>query len=330
MHKKFFVFIGLLLLLFGNSALIIGGVTNSHDNLRSTNKYYDITIDPDPYPPGWNEYDYAVRGIKIYRHGLQRFISVEVENKALCMAKSAWGWYSSNGKSCWGKWNFTYERNEVVNIKFRAGDSSPEPGATYRIELDGIYLGDAKIPATDSWYLVTIHNVSITNGRHTLSLGTYQMDYSPDIWLDYIMIGNVRIEAEEYNRTGGNDPNPDLRGFTVYPRDIPLQIWDGNPDEDGELIAEVLVGKEQLVIDCNHEYSGNTYYGHYIENNGMYTVEVPWNPSGKFIHKIYAIVDPYDKLDESNENNNAATKIRLTYSFPFIGNLFSNLFRLSI
>ena len=147
---------------------------------------YDITIKPDDVYPRWKDYDYAVQNVAVHGWIKNKHILVTIENKGLCQAASGYGWYSANGRSCWGEWNFWQDKDDVVDIKFRVGDSIPEPGAKYRIELDGIHLGDIKIPATDSWYIVTVHNVSIERGEHTLFLGTYQMDYYPDYHLDYI------------------------------------------------------------------------------------------------------------------------------------------------
>jgi len=291
-----------------------------YSNYSTEQKIYEITVEPDSSFPKWKEYDYSVENLEVCMKGFERYIKVDIKNLALCEARSAWGWYSPNGRSCWGEWDFEYSKNEIVDIRFRVGDSSPGPGATYRIELDGFHLGDVEISATNSWYIVTVHNVSINAGKHALFLGTYQMDYYPDIWLDYIMIGDLKIEAEEYNRMGGNDPDPDLRGLTVYPRDIKVQIWDGEPTT-GELIDEMVVGKEQLVIDCKHQFAANTYYAHYIENNGTFTVEIPWK-SKKLIHEIYVIVDPDNELEEINEDNNIISKIVFSMPLDFIFSYF--------
>lgn len=278
-----------------------------HSSSTNDSLAYQITIEPDSSFPGWKEYDYSVENLRVYGQGTEWHIWCDIHNLALCEARSAWGWYSPNGRSCWGEWDFEYNEWEIVDIKFRVGDSSPEPGAEYRIELDNLHLGDVQIPATNSWYIVTIHNVSINTGSHTLFLGTYQMDYYPDIWLDYILIGDLRIEAEKYNRMGGNDPNPDLRGLWVNPMDIKVQFWDGNPDDGGQLISEKLIGEKQLVIDRHHEYPENTFYAHYIENNGIFTAMANWTPTYGW-HTIYVIVDPDNELEEINEMNNIVSR----------------------
>ena len=274
---------------------------------------YTITIEPDPSYPGWSDYDYAIGSDDISfspeKPNLREnvTISADIHNLGLCQACGGWGWYSPEGRSSWGEWDFEYDKAETVNITFRAGDDSPEPGAKYRIELDGEHLGDAQIPATNSWYLVTIHNVSISPGNHTIFLGTYQMDLYPDIHLDYIQIGHLRMEAESYDRMGGNDPNPDWRGLSVYPIDIVVQFWDGNPHEGGVLISEQVVGKLQLVIDAGHQYPDYTYYAHYIENNGTATAKTVWTAT-EGTHDIYVLIDPNDDLSEVNEDNNIAYK----------------------
>jgi len=306
--------------------LLIGVVvTNNASTISDSNHYihststldngYNITVTPDGSFPRWNEYDYEVERVEI-RWGYPNWtIDVTVKNNALCQAQSAWGWYSPSGRSCYGEWDFDYTEEENVDISFRAGDTSPEPGATYRIELDDNYLGDANIPATDSWYIVTIKGVHITAGHHTLFLGTYQMDYYPDIHLDYIMVGNLRIEAEAYNAMGGNDPNPNKAGLTVYPRDIVVQVWDGDPNNGGKFIGEAIAGRQQEVIDLHDEHTGYTYYVRYIENGGNYIVSIPWSPSRGFIHTIYVAVDPSNNLNETDEENNVMERITLSQSF---------------
>ena len=60
------------------------------------------------------------------------------------------------------------------------------------------------------------------------------MDYYPDYHLDWIKIGDMQIEAENYDRMGGNDPNPDWRGLHIMPmgvnppsyHNLKIQIWD--------------------------------------------------------------------------------------------------------
>jgi len=270
-----------------------------------------ITIEPDDAFPGWDDYDLALENLKIIPQGFGVIsVRVDVRNLGLCKACSGYGWYSPDGRSCWGEWDFQYDKNDVVDIKIRVGDTSPEPGATYRVELDGTYLGDFEVPATNSWYIVTIHDVDITQGKHTLFLGTYDMDYNPDMHLDYIIIGDKRIEAESYDRMGGNDPDPNLRGLSVYPRDIKLQIWEGEPPY-GELLREIVVGKEQTVIDRGDTSPQTTRTAHYIENNGSFHTEVICKlPYRKFIHEIYVVLDPDNELNEINENNNIlSTKI---------------------
>lgn len=268
---------------------------------------HEITIDPDPSPPGWADYDFSVENLKAERRDGSVVINFDVMNLGLCKATAGYGWYSPEGRSCWGEWDFEYKSSATVDIKIRVGDSSPPPGATYRIELDDIYLGDFEIPANDTWYIVTVHNVSVSPGQHTIFLGTYQMDYNPDIHLDYIMIGDLKIEAEEYDRMGGNDPNPDLRGLTVYPRDVKVQVWNGKPHE-GYLIKELVIGKRQTVIDNEHLFEENTCTAHYIENNGTFHVKISWKPDASLLTgRIYVVVDPDDEIKEIKEENNIAS-----------------------
>jgi len=195
----------------------------------------------------------------------------------------------------------------------------------WRVELDGKHLASPSVSGcgsgTDHWKIVTLHNVPIDIGEHTLFLGTYQMDYSPDYCLDWVQIGDQRIEAEAYDRMGGNDPNPDYRGVTIWPRashpptagnsngfwyKLCVQIWDGDPKAGGKLICEDFVGSINTVIGSGHEFSGYTYPAYYIENFGQADIVYDWKPVEPGVHEIYVVIDPYDVLEEIDEENNTA------------------------
>ncbi len=271
---------------------------------------YDITIIEDDVYPGFLDCDLSILTASAESNQDGWTINVTAKNNAYCMATSCWGWYSPTGRSCWGEWDFYQESEKTVNISLRLADDEPEPGATYRIELvvDELFLGDITIPATNSWYLATIHNVTLTQGVHTLFAGTYQMDYYPDIYLDYILVGDQRIEGEEYDRMGGNDPEPDGKGLLVSPYNVAIEFWEGNPYDSGILIGETDIGKEQEIIDMNHIYPEYTYTTHYIENNATYSANYEWVPLiQKDSYDIYVLLkaDFMGGLiyDTNNSNN---------------------------
>lgn len=281
-------------------------VTSVNLEQNTSDSKYDITIKEDSSYPSWEEYDYSIENLKIIQKGLFRnYIYVQVKNNGLCVAHGTHGWFSLNGKSCWAKWHFTTIRREVVDIVLRVAEDAPKPSARYKLNLDFMHLGDFQVPATNSWYLVTFHNVLIRPGIHTIFLGTYNVNQQRDYYVDYITIGEKRIEGEEYFSMGGNTLNRNFRGLTIYPKDIRLQLWDGHPEHGGKLFYDSLIGKKQIVIDCSNEILASKRIAHYIENNGKFCVEVPWF-SGFFKtpHTIYAILDPNDDLKEVNENNN--------------------------
>ncbi len=133
------------------------------------------------------------------------------------------------------------------------------------------------------------------------------MDYAPDIYLDYIVVGEKRIEAESYNRTGGNDPDPDRQGFFVTPANLSIQFWDGEVQGNGTLISEQKIGMNQTVADTGHNYLGKNFTTYYLPNNMAYTVTTPWNASlGN--HTIYVVIDPSNESAEINKMNNVASK----------------------
>jgi len=280
----------------------------------------DVTIVDDFSFPSFIERDYGLTSADIQLsdpnplEGTPITISADIHNNALCYANSAWGWYSSSGRSCWGEWSFNYPIDDTVDISFRCADG--DATVHWRAELDGMHLASPYVPQTDSiqWKIVTIHDLPISAGLHTLFLGTYQMDYLPDYALDWVQIGDMRIEGEAYSNMGGNDPNPDLQGLTIWPRDILIQIWDGHPDSSGVLICEDFVGDTNTVIDRNHDHPGNTYEARYIANFDYGRLECEWTPMEGGVHHIYVIVDPDSTLNEIDELNNiACLSIQVAY-----------------
>ena len=87
-------------------------------------------------------------------------------------------------------------------------------------------------------------------------------------------------------------------------RNLTVQIWDGDPAGGGTLLFEDFVGETTQAYDQGHDDPGYTYTAHYIENNGVGTVEVDWTPAEPGTYDIYVVVDPHEKLTEINEENN--------------------------
>ena len=320
MNKKIFGILVCILLIgisiFSNVSAII--VKTDHN----------WKIEDDYSFPQIGDYDYGISNQNIHNCALCMInnlyvgktitIKADIHNYGLCFIGGGWGWYSSNGRSCWVEWDFNYPTTTTVDISYRCWD---DVTVDWRVELDGAHLASPSVPGVGSkknWKIVTIEDVDITAGPHTLFLGTYQMDYYPDYHVDWVKIGDLKIEAESYNRMGGNDPNPDLRGVSIVPGDINVQLWNGNPF-DGVLLNEDFVGNTNTVIDNKHQYSGNTYLAHYIENNGVSRIEYEYTVQS-IKDKIFVIIDPDDTLNEINEDNNFASKkiFRL--------NQFNNLF----
>jgi len=316
------LFIGISLM-----PIIIGG--------RYENK--DITIQDDYSYPQYEDFDYGLGSSDIHineksiKTGNPVIITVDVHNYGICRAMGAHGWYSSNGRSCWGEWNFNYSTSEIVDISFRCID---DVTVHWRVELDGVELASPYVPGVgsglDHWKIVTLHNVSISEGSHNLFLGTYQMDFYPDYRLDWVEIGEIHIEAENYDRMGGNDPNSDLRGLHIYPmganppadKNLRVQLWEGDPSNDGILLHEDFVGDINTIVDRWHDYPGNTFEAYYIENDGIGILEYEWTPKESRNQEIFVVVDPYDVLDEINETNNIASK-NISLNPPIAGFIYT-------
>jgi len=284
--------------------------------LTAANAYL-VTITDDYTPPAYGEFDYGLTVADIsFSHSMPEVgqlvtITANVHNYALCYATGGWGWYSPTGRSTWAEWDLHYPSTGRVNIVFRCHD---DVTVDWRVELDGVHIADVSVPGVGAgthWKLVTVHDVPITAGPHTIFLGTYQMDFYPDYHLDWVRVGAVHLEAETYDRMGGNDPNPDLQGLTIYPRasavdPLTVQIWDGNPAAGGVLICEGFVGPTNWVIDRDHQYPGTTYQAHYIANGMQAALACDWTAMPVGTHEIYVVVDPHSFLAETNEANNIA------------------------
>jgi hypothetical protein len=271
----------------------------------------NITIMDDHAFPQSNDWDFGLSATDIQLSnpspavGEPVTIVAGIHNLGLGQADSAWGWYSPNGRSCWGEWDFNSPATETVDISYRCRD---DVTVDWRVELDGVHLGSPSVPGVGTgthWKTVTLHDVPITAGPHTVFLGTYQMDYYPDYRLDWVQIGDQRIEAETYDRMGGNDPNPDLRGLTIWPREVAVRVWDGLPNQ-GTLLFEGPVGDTNTVIDSAHQYPGYTWPARYISNNSLASVAATWIPSTGGWHDLYVQVDPAGTLTEIDEMNNIA------------------------
>ncbi len=177
--------------------LFIGASVIPSISGNNLNNEYEIIITDDFSYPQQDDYDYGVDGSEIFVTFTDEDtinITTKVHNYGLCIAAAGHGWYSPTGRSCWCEWDFTYPETETVDISYRCCD---DVTVDWRVELDGDHLASPAVPGVSSgkhWKIVTIRDVGVTAGSHTLFLGTYQMDYSPDIKLDWVQIGEKRIE----------------------------------------------------------------------------------------------------------------------------------------
>ena len=281
---------------------------------------YVVTILEDASSPHREEWDYGLQSQDIVPDsptplvGETVTIMVNVHNYALCQARAAHGWYSPIGRSCWGEWDFLYPTSQTIDISCRCRDNYD---VDWRFELDGLHLATTTVPGlgdTNTWRVVTIADVPIAAGPHRIFMGTYQMDYDPDYFLDWIQVGDVRIEAENYDRSGGNNPDHNRQGLTIEPRAsdppdsarITVQLWEGEPGNGGVLLIDDFVGDTNIVADVHDEYDENWFEAHYIPSNGVGIISCEWTPQRAGPHDFYVVVDPESLLLEINEQNNVA------------------------
>jgi hypothetical protein len=276
------------------------------------NEGYRFTIEDDYSYPQDDDYDYGLASPDIDfseanpSPGDPVTVSAHIHNYGLCKAIGGWGWYSPTGRSSWGEWDFDCPASGSFDISWRCRDNVP---VHWRLELDGIELVSPVVPGTGSsshWKIVTLHDVPVSAGPHTVFLGTYQMDSRPDYHVDWIEIGDLHIEGEDYDRMGGNDPNPDWRGLFIRPMDVTTQIWDGDPVGDGVLLCKACAGDINTVIDHRHEDPGNVREACYIRSGGEATLQCEWIPSEPGLYEICVVIDPAGELDEIDEANNVA------------------------
>lgn len=290
---------------------------------------FTVAIELDDSFPRWEAWDWGLSEGDIQADNPAPFvgepvtITATIHNYALCQARSAHGWYSPLGRSCWGEWDFTTTRAETIDVSYRCRDNWD---VDWRIELDGLHLHTLTVPSlgdTNLWNIVTVRDVPVGAGNHRIFLGTYQMDYDPDYFVDWIEIGDSRIEAETYDRTGGNDPDGDKRGLTIEPRAcdppdssrITVQLWEGDPEGTGTMLFEGFVGPTNTVADVGDHYADNYYEAHYIPSNGSAGISHHWTPADTDTQVFYIVVDPDSLLGEINETNNVAT-FRIAAIYP--------------
>jgi len=280
-----------------------------------------ISIADDYSYPQFYDYDYGLTDADISfsddtpELGDTVTITADVHNYGACHIDGAWGWSSSNGRSCWVEWDFDWDQDETTAIQIRAVDDTPSWNPVrYRMELRSpghpTQVVNFDLPGSPSqypWKLVTIPGVQVYDGQNTLFLGTYQMDFHPDYRMDWVQVGDMRIQAENYDRMGGNDPGGDWRGVYVYPLDVKVQVWDGDPSAGGTMLFEGAVGDTQTVIDWGHWYPGGTFTAQYIEDGGQASVVVNWTPTVGGCHEIFVVVDPDARYAEIDEANNIAS-----------------------
>jgi len=281
---------------------------------------YAVAIDLDYSFPRWEDWDWGLADSDIVADDPSPFvgedvaITASISNYALCQARAAHGWYSPIGRSCWGEWDFATTRTDTVDVVFRCRDNWD---VDWRVELDGLLLYSLTVPSvgdTNLWNIVAIRDVPIAAGQHRIFLGTYQMDYDPDYFLDWIDIGDTHVEAETYDRTGGNDPDANKRGLTIQPSAfdppdssrITVQLWDGDPFGTGTMVLEEFVGPTNTVADIGDHYPTDYHSAHYIPSNGSADITYHWTPTGTDTQEFYIVVDPDSLLPEINETNNVA------------------------
>ncbi len=281
---------------------------------------YAVSMVEDYCFPRWEEWDYGLLPLDIVTDNPTLFvgetvtITASIHNYGLCQAEAAHGWYSPIGRSCWGEWDFTYPTSETVDISCRCRDNHD---VDWRFELDGLHLVTTTVPGlgdTNIWREVTISDVPIAAGPHRIFMGTYQMDYDPDYFLDWIQVGDVHIEAETYTRSGGNNPDYNRCGLSVEPRAsdppdsarITVQIWNGEPGAGGVLLVEDFVGDTNIMADVLDEYDESWFQAYYIPSNGVGTLSCEWTPQDTDPHDFYVVVDPDSFLAEIDEDNNVA------------------------
>ncbi|MCD4690334.1 DNRLRE domain-containing protein [bacterium] len=281
---------------------------------------FTLSTELDDMFPLWEEWDWGLLDEDIIADipsplvGEQVTITTTIHNLALCQARGAHGWYSPIGRSCWGEWDFSTTRDDTVDISYRCRD---DVDVDWRIELDGLHLYTMTVPGvgdTNLWNIVTVRDVPIPAGQHRIFLGTYQMDYNPDYFVDWITIGDTRIEAETYDRMGGNNPDGDMCGLTIEPRAsdppntsrITVQLWDGEPQGSGVLLFEEFVGPTNTVADVYDDYPENYFEAHYIPSGGSADLTHQWTPVDTDTQEFYVVVDPDSLLVEIDETNNIA------------------------
>ncbi|UCE37064.1 MAG: hypothetical protein JSW00_16480 [Thermoplasmata archaeon] len=276
------------IILFTATFVIIGT-----ENVTST-----ITIVDDPSPRGG---DLAVFSNEISIEfplsvGMETIIDVDVHNMAVTYAAT---WHYGD----YAEYDFNMNSNAILDIQLRIRSSSDATSTD--VHLDGAQIANFNsMPAFD---IVTIHDISIASGDHTIRV-TQKSDTpssGDSVVVDWIKIGNYYIEGELYDRSYGTDSNPNYRGVdAIVPSKIKTRFY-----IDGLLLAENDgVGSHSNLVPGDSLYPDVDF----IPNNGISNTYTAWTPSTSGYHNISIEVLSGISSDIDLSNN-------IAYIIVFVG-----------
>ncbi|UCG70778.1 MAG: hypothetical protein JSV09_07215, partial [Thermoplasmata archaeon] len=263
--------------------------------IKNVTSDYTITREDDPYP-NWGDLAVFSGEISVDASlfvGKASTIEIDVHNLGITYAIT---WHDGD----YVEYDFYQSSDQTLDIKIRIRSIGDATDTDVKLDRASI----ARFNSMPEYDIITIHNVPISTGDHTIRIT--QMSDSPtqgdDLYIDWLEIGNNRIECEFYNRSDGNDPNKDLRGVDgIQPSDITVKFY-----VDNILIAE----NDKIGSHSNSVPGGYPYpEAYFIPNMGSSNTSTSWVPSMPGYHNISIEVKSGIGPDSNLANNRACITI---------------------
>jgi hypothetical protein len=226
---------------------------------------HSVSIKDDPNP---TTYDLAVFSSDISVEnpimlGQTSTVAADIHNLGIAYINT---WHAGD----FVEYDFYQDTNQSLEVRIRIRTTGNQ--STTEVFLDGASL--AIFDATAEFDVVMIHDVLLSAGAHTLRV--IQVDDDPtlkdDLLIDWLEIGSSHLEAEFYDRSDRNDPDPIYRGVdAIGPSRITAQFF----------VDDVLIGENFNIGNHSNTVTGNEmpHQEYFIQNNGTNRTSTQWTPS---------------------------------------------------
>lgn len=206
----------------------------------------------------------------------------------------------------YGEYDFHLDRSKTIDIKVKVAAVSGEPVSDtgFRAKLDGETLVSKDI--TPGYEVVTIQDVSVSQGEHTLRVAQTTDGYHENLKFDWIKFGDIHREAELFDRTGSYTGDPEGGYDQIFPHGIEAKLY-----VDGEKIDEL----ERIGTDSRYlPRLDNVSFGpsdstlNFIPNGEEKVVSFRWKPESPGHHELKINITANYREEDSDYDNNEFEK----------------------